>query len=101
MRALVTGGTGFIGGHVVQTLLSQGVDVRVLVRPRSDISTFRELSVEVKRGDLTDPASLREAVHGVDIVFHIAADYRFWVPDPERMHANNVEGTVSNPPRGF
>lgn len=94
MRALVTGGSGFIGGHIVNTLLQKGVDVRVLVRPTSNTSTFRECDVEVLCGDITEPASLREAVHGVDLLFHVAADYRLWVPDPQRMHATNVEGTV-------
>ncbi|MEC4674044.1 MAG: hopanoid-associated sugar epimerase [Nitrospirota bacterium] len=94
MHALVTGGSGFIGGHVVKTLLREGVDVRVLVRHTSDTSTFKELDVEVVCGDLTDQASVREAVQSVDLLFHVAADYRLWVPDPERMHAINVDGTV-------
>ena len=94
MHALVTGGSGFIGGHVVNTLLQEGVNVRVLVRPTTDTSTFSELGVEVVRGDITDPVSLREAVRGVDLVFHVAADYRLWVPDPRQMHAANVDGTV-------
>ncbi len=94
MRALVTGGSGFIGGHVVNTLLQEGVEVRALIRPTTDASTFRELDVEVVCGDITDPASLREAVRGVDLLFHVAADYRLWVPDPQRMHATNVEGTI-------
>ena len=94
LLALVTGGTGFIGGHVVHTLVREGLDVRVLVRPTSDTSTLKELDVEVVYGDLTDPASLRKAVQGIDLLFHAAADYRFWVPDPQRMHATNVEGTV-------
>lgn len=94
MRALVTGGSGFIGGHVVNTLLHEGVDVRVLVRPTTDTAILRGCDVEVLCGDITDPASLRKAVHGVDLVFHVAADYRFWVPDPQRMRATNVDGTV-------
>ena len=95
MRALVTGGSGFIGGHIVNTLLQKGIDVRVLVRPTSNTSTFRECDVEVLCGDITEPASLREAVHGVDLLFHVAADYRLWVPDPQRMHATNVEARCS------
>ena len=79
---------------MVNTLMHEGVDVRVLVRPTTDTSTFRELDVEVACGDITDPVSLREAVRGVDLVFHVAADYRLWVPDPQKMHATNVEGTV-------
>lgn len=94
MRALVTGGTGFVGGHVVRTLRQQGLDVRVFVRPTSDMAALTGLSVEAVRGDLTDLPSVRQAVRGMDLVFHVAADYRLWVPDPHRMHATNVIGTV-------
>jgi len=94
LRALVTGGSGFIGAHVVNILLHQKVDVRVLVRPTTDISIFKELNVEILTGDITDLAFLREAVNGVDLLFHVAADYRLWVPDPQRMYATNVEGTI-------
>ena len=45
-------------------------------------------------GDITDPVSVREAVQNVDVVFHVAADYRLWVPDPQRMHSTNVDGAV-------
>ena len=79
---------------MVNTLVREGVDVRVLVRPTSDTSTFKELDVEVVCGDLTDQASVRKAVQGVDLLFHVAADYRLWVPDPKQMHAINVDGTV-------
>ena len=71
-----------------------GVDIRVLVRPSADTSTLSKLDVEIVRGDITDPVSLREGVRGVDLVFHVAADYRLWVPDPRQMHAANVDGTV-------
>lgn len=94
MRALVTGGSGFIGGHVVKTLLRQGIEVRALVRPTTNVSILRDFDVEVVYGDITDPISIRDVVQAVDFVFHVAADYRLWVPDPQRMHANNVGGTV-------
>ncbi|MFN3651291.1 MAG: hopanoid-associated sugar epimerase [Armatimonadota bacterium] len=95
MRALVTGGTGFIGNRVVRTLLEQGVEVRALVRPKSDRRHLERLPVEFRVGTLNDPASLADAVKGADLLFHVAADYRFWVPDPSRMHQTNVEGTVA------
>jgi dihydroflavonol-4-reductase len=79
---------------VVKTLLGQGIEVRALVRPTTNVSTLRDFHVEVVYGDITDPVSIREAVQDVDFVFHVAADYRFWVPDPQRMHATNVDGTV-------
>ena len=92
MQALVTGGTGFVGSHVVQALLRQGLEVRALVRPTSDLAAFAGLPVEAVQGDLTDSASMRKAVKGVDLLFHVAADYRFWVPNPQQMYATNVTG---------
>ncbi|MCZ6689175.1 MAG: NAD-dependent epimerase/dehydratase family protein [Planctomycetota bacterium] len=94
MRALVTGGTGFIGGHLVRVLLRQGTQVRILHRPTSDTSTLGDLPVDWIPGDLSDPASLKKAVHGMDLVFHLAADLRMAVPRPRRMHRTNVDGTV-------
>ena len=94
MRALVTGGTGFVGSHVVHTLVREGIEVLALVRESSDPTVLKELGVQVLYGDLTHHDSLRKAVRGVELLFHVAADYRFWVPDPEQMHATNVDGTV-------
>ena len=93
MRALVTGGTGFIGAHLVRCLLSEDMDVRVLHRSTSDTSIFEGRRVELLTGDLAAPASLREAVRGMDLVFHLAADYRLAGRAPDRMHTVNVEGT--------
>jgi dihydroflavonol-4-reductase len=95
MLALVTGATGFIGSHVARTLLDHGLDVRVLVRPQTDPRALHDWPVKIVHGDLRDPLSLKEAVGGVDLLFHVAADYRFWVPDPATMHAINVDGTIT------
>ena len=89
-KTLVTGGTGFIGGAVVAELLAAGREVRVLARAPGALAG---LPVEVVRGDLRDPASLAAAVKGCRRVFHVAADYRLWVPDPGNMYAANVHGT--------
>ena len=94
MRALVTGGTGFIGPHLVRCLLEEDVDVRVLHRSTSDTSTLDGQKVELMPGDLAEPASLREAVQGMDLVFHLAADYRLSGRGLSRMHITNVEGTA-------
>ncbi|NWF91596.1 MAG: NAD-dependent epimerase/dehydratase family protein [Syntrophaceae bacterium] len=72
MKALVTGGTGFIGSHLVEALLHRGVQVRCLVRKRSDLSWLEGLPVEMVHGDCHDRVSLAEAVKGVDQVFHLA-----------------------------
>ena len=91
-KTLVTGGSGFVGRAVVMELLAAGREVRVLAR-RLDPPTLEGLPVEVVLGDLRDPASLAAAIKGCDRLFHVAADYRLWVPDPEVMYAVNVQGT--------
>src|SRR2546430_8693804 len=91
--ALVTGGTGFVGANVVRELLAQRRRVRVLARPRGDRRALAGLDVEIYEGDLLDPASVQRAVKGVDVVFHVAADYRLWAPDSEELHRVNVGGT--------
>ncbi|MDX1433058.1 MAG: NAD-dependent epimerase/dehydratase family protein [Gammaproteobacteria bacterium] len=93
MRALVTGATGFLGSAVARRLLAGGHEVRVLVRPAADRRNLAGLDVDHAEGDLLERESLRRAVAGCDALFHVAADYRLWVPDPDRMYRINVEGT--------
>ncbi|HTD52474.1 MAG TPA: hopanoid-associated sugar epimerase [Thermoanaerobaculia bacterium] len=90
---LVTGGTGFIGAHVVRALLAKRRSVRCLVRSESRRSNLEGLNVEIVVGDVTDPASLAPAMTGVQTVFHCAADYRLSVPDPRPLFECNVVGT--------
>jgi dihydroflavonol-4-reductase len=89
----VTGGTGFVGAHVVRALLRRGRTVRCLVRSSSRLSNLDELPVEVIPGDVTDPASHSRALAGARRVFHCAADYRLSARDPREIYAANVEGT--------
>jgi dihydroflavonol-4-reductase len=91
-KTLVTGGTGFVGRAVVQELLAQGRAVKVLVRNPEHLA-LKGLDVEVAPGDLRDQESLQKALAGCTHLFHVAADYRLWVPDPEEMYAVNVQGT--------
>ncbi len=90
---LVTGGSGFLGSAVLRALLARGLTVRALVRPTSPRGNLAGLGCEVVNGDLTDVASLRSALAGVRYVFHVAADYRLWAPDPSELLRVNVEGT--------
>lgn len=95
MTVLVTGASGFVGAAVARRLLAEGAAVRVLLRPTSDPRNLEGLAVERVLGDLTDRASLERAVAGCESLFHVAADYRLWIPDPEAMLAANVEGTAN------
>ena len=90
---LVTGGTGFVGSALVRALLGAGHEVRVLARPTSDRRNLGDLSLEIAEGSLEDPQSLARAVAKCRYLFHAAADYRLWVPDPAPMFRANVEGT--------
>lgn len=91
-KTLVTGATGFVGRAVATALLEEGREVRVLAR-RPQHRALHGLDAEVVRGDLTEPDSLRRALSGCSRLFHVAADYRLWVPDPPAMYAANVDGT--------
>ena len=93
MKALVTGATGFVGSAVARRLLDAGWAVRVLARPGSDRRNLQELDVDIAEGDLTDAASLQRACAGCEAVFHVAADYRLWVPKPAEIYRANVDGT--------
>ena len=93
MTTLITGANGFVGSALVRLLLQQGHEVRALVRAGSDRRNLEQLDVTPVEGDLTDAASLRRAVSGCSYLFHVAADYRLWIPDPERMYRTNVDGT--------
>jgi dihydroflavonol-4-reductase len=90
---LVTGATGFVGSHVVRCLVARGEPVRALVRDGSRRDLLADLPVDPVVGDLRDASSLLRACHGVRRVFHVAADYRLWAPDPREIYESNVTGT--------
>jgi dihydroflavonol-4-reductase len=93
MKVLVTGATGFIGGNLVRALLRKGYAVRALVRPASDRRNIAGLDIEVALGDLTEPDTLPPALEGCEGLFHVAAAYTFWTPEPRRIYTANVIGT--------
>ncbi len=92
---MLTGATGFVGSAVARVLAARGHKLRLLVRPSSDRRNVAGVDAELALGDLTDAASLARAVAGCRYVFHVAADYRFWVPDPHAMLRANVDGTLA------
>ena len=93
MIAFVTGATGFLGSHLARVLAEQGADLRLLVRASSNTKNIDDLKADRVIGDLRDPASLEKGIAGCDAIFHVAADYRLWVRDPDEMYRSNVEGT--------
>jgi dihydroflavonol-4-reductase len=95
MKALVTGASGFIGFHVAKLLQEKGVSVRALVRDGSEKSFLRALDVELVPGDVRDADRVSLAARGCRQIYHVAADYRLWVPDPGEMYETNVQGTVN------
>ena len=93
MTVLVTGGSGFVGSAVVRALLLRSKAVRAMTRPTSDRTLLNGLDIEHVHGDLDAPLSLKAAVKNCQALFHVAADYRLWVPEPETIYRTNVEGT--------
>lgn len=93
MKSLVTGANGFVGSAVVRCLLAAGHEVRAFVRPGSDRRNVMKLPIEISEGDLRDVTSLKRAATGCHNLFHVAADYRLWVPNPTIMYDVNVNGT--------
>ena len=105
MKVLVTGGTGFVGGHLVRRLVKKGFDVRALVRKSSNIDNLKKLDVEIVLGDITDKDSVKKAIKGIEKVFHIGALFRqsgfpdstFWeinVGGPKNMLEASLENGV-------
>lgn len=97
MTVLVTGATGFTGGHLAQTLARRGETVRALVRAKSrarfDTSPLAAAGVVAVEGDLGSPDALARACAGVEVVYHIAATYREAGQPDSAYRAVNVQGT--------
>lgn len=93
MRALITGGTGFVGSHVARALNEAGHDVRILHRKSSKMDALEGVKFESAYGDVLELDALREASAGCDWVFHVAAVADYWRADKKHMFEVNVEGT--------
>jgi dihydroflavonol-4-reductase len=95
MRAFVTGATGFVGAAVVRALLGAGWEVRALARAGSDRRNLGSQRLEIAVGDLASSSALDRAVADCEAVFHVAADYRLWAPNPSELYRTNVDGTAN------
>ena len=93
MKTLLTGSTGFLGSAVLRELLSDGRDVKVLVRKGTNTANIDGLDVEIAYGDLRDLESLRSALNGCNILYHIAAYYSLWNRERKIIYEINVNGT--------
>lgn len=92
-RVLVTGGAGLIGSHLVRLLAERGAAVRVLDRPGVNPTNLAGLPVDLRAGDVRDPAAVSRALEGCDTVFHLAGDPNLWAPDEGMFYGVNTQGT--------
>jgi dihydroflavonol-4-reductase len=92
MKLFITGATGFVGAHVARLAAQQGAELLLLSRSTSNRNHLPK-DADVITGDLRNPATFASALQGCDVLIHVAADYRLWVPDPAEMYKANVEGT--------
>jgi dihydroflavonol-4-reductase len=92
---VVTGVAGFVGSAVAQVLAKSGRRLRGVVRASSDRTNLADFPGELVEADLREPASVRTAMTGAGELFHVAADYRVWAPDPEEIVRNNLAMTAA------
>src|SRR5262249_5297989 len=94
MKALVTGANGLIGANLVRVLLNQGVQVRALVRPTSDVTDLKSLPIERVHGDVTaNGDGLVSAAEGMDVIFHTAMHFAYAGRTTEELETTAVSGT--------
>lgn len=91
--AFLTGASGFVGSAVARRLIAEGFAVRALVRPTSNRANLTDAGLDIVEGDIRDADLIARAVQGTRYVFHVAADYRLWAPDPEEIIRTNTQGT--------
>ncbi len=96
-RYLITGATGFVGGHVVEACVQRGIPWRTIARPASDISRLKALSGEIIPGDLNDPDILEKASEDIEVVVHCAAKVGDWGPvsDYRQTNVDSLEKLIS------
>jgi dihydroflavonol-4-reductase len=96
VTAAVSGATGFIGSAVVRRLLADGRKVRALVEPGAPLANLEGLDVECVTVDVCDHDAMTRALSGAEAYYHLAAIYKVWLPDPEKIWRVNLEGTTTS-----
>ncbi|TXT60705.1 MAG: hypothetical protein BAJALOKI1v1_1230009 [Promethearchaeota archaeon] len=93
-KVLITGGTGFIGTHLVKKLYDLGYKLRLFVRESSDVSPFKEFNnIEYFIGDIADAEDISRATEGIDVIFHLAAYVAIWAKNKSIYNETNIKGT--------
>src|SRR5271156_1658758 len=87
-RYLITGATGFVGGHIAEAFVERGWPVSAIVRPTSDTAFLQQLGVTLHTGELHDPKLVATALNDIDVVVHTAAKVGDWGPVEEYRAAN-------------
>tara|TARA_B110000914_G_scaffold54904_1_gene47542 strand:+ start:2069 stop:3043 length:975 start_codon:yes stop_codon:yes gene_type:complete len=93
MKVFITGGTGYIGAHLIKELISQGHQVHALVRNIEKATQLPKEGLLLFKGDLGDSESIKEAMKGCDQVYHMGGDASIWAKDSSRYYTINVDGT--------
>ncbi|HEY2011229.1 MAG TPA: NAD-dependent epimerase/dehydratase family protein, partial [Rhizomicrobium sp.] len=94
--AFVTGASGFVGSAVARALVARGLKVRVLLRANASRLNIAGVDCEPVTGDMRDLGSMTAALQGARYLFHVAADYRLWAPDPREIERNNLKGVEAS-----
>jgi nucleoside-diphosphate-sugar epimerase len=95
VKALITGATGFVGGHLAEKLVRKGYEVRALARQTSDTSRLKKLDIEIIDGDIRDAGATKKAVRSCEFVYHLAAKTTKDHLSKKEYYAHNVQGTRS------
>ena len=93
MKVFLTGGTGFIGAHLINALLAKGYEVHTLARSPEKAKAIEKPGVKIFKGDILNTESILKAMEGCQQVYHLAGNASIYEKDPSRYFTINVDGT--------